>query len=126
MGTNIQSSKTDKVFDIHERIFNFVVRVLNLTKSLPKTAQNYNIVGQISRSVTSMGANAQEADGSNSRRQFLNNMLIAKKETKETNYWLKIIYATNIGFQKRMGNLIQEGKEIEAIVSSIVEKTKKN
>lgn len=52
--------------------------------------------------------------------------ILAGNFLKETNYWLKIIYATNSAIQKRMGDLIQEGKEIEAIVSSIVEKTKKN
>lgn len=114
-----------KVYDIHKRIFEFVVNVLNLTKTLPKTQQNLNIIGQVSRSVTSIGANSQEADGSNSRRQFLNNMLITKKETKETNYWLKVIHSINPGYQKRMEPLLQEGSEIEAIVSAIVEKAKK-
>ena len=52
-------------------------------------------------------------------------MLITKKETKETNYWLKVIFATNPGYQNRMGELISEGKEIEAIASAIVEKAKK-
>lgn len=125
MGTNIQLPNSKKVFDIHKRIFDFIVRVLALTKTLPRSTQNLAIVGQISRSVKSIGANAQEADGSNSRRQFLNSMIITRKETKESNYWLRIIHATNIGYQKRMGLLMREGEEIEAIVSSIVEKAKK-
>lgn len=47
---------------------------------------------------------------------------IVKKETKETNYWLGIIYETNEGFQLKMKDIVREGKEIEAIVSSIVQK----
>ena len=92
-------------FDIHKRIFDFVVRVINLTKALPKTAQNIALINQISRSATSIGANG--------------------KETKETNYWLKMISATNSGFSKRMEPLIKEGQEIEAIVSSILLKSAK-
>ncbi len=112
-------------FDIHNRIFDFVVRVVNLTKVLPKTVQNLGFVNQISRSATSMGANGQEADGSTSKKQFVNSFTVVKKETKETNYWLKMISATNPGYSKRMEPLIKEGQEIEAIVSSILIKSSK-
>lgn len=121
MNTNDQSQKP-KEYDIHKRIFKFVIEVLKLTQVLPKTQLNLVSIGQITRSSTSMGANSQEADGSTSRNQFFNSFTIVKKETKETNYWLGIIYETNLGFQKRMDNLIKEGKEIEAIISAIVKK----
>lgn len=122
--TNTQLSMNKKEYDIHKRIFNFIVRVLNLTKSLPKTEQNLVFINQITRSVTSIGANAQEADGSSSRREFLRSMTIAKKETKETNYWLSLIAGTNSGYNVKMQSLIQEGKEIEAIISSIIQKSR--
>lgn len=61
--------KTNK-YDIHDRIFEFIVRVIELTKILPRTAQNLMIIGQIMPSVTSMGANDQEADGA-SRSQVI-------------------------------------------------------
>jgi len=122
--TNKQLTTNKKVFDIHKRIFNFVIRVLNLIKLLPKTQQNLVFINQITRSVTSMGANDQEADGSTSRKEFFRSLTIVKKETKETNYWLKIIAETNPGYKIRMESLIQEGQEIEAIISSIIQKSK--
>lgn len=121
---NKQTLTEKKEYDIHKRIFNFVIRVLKLIKELPKTSQNLVFIQQITRSVTSMGANDQEADGSNSRREFTRSFTIVKKETKETNYWLQIIAETNSGYKKRIEPLIQEGQEIEAIVSSIIQKTK--
>lgn len=121
---NDQNTNSKKEFDIQKRIFNFVIEVLALLNALPKTAQNLVFIGQVTRSVTSMGANGQEADGSTSRREFFRSFTIVKKETKETNYWLKIIAATNPGFQERLEPLLQEGKEIEAIVSSIVQKSR--
>jgi len=111
-------------FDLHKRIFSFVVRVLRLLKVLPKIPQNIVFINQISRSVTSIGANSQEADGSLSVKEFVRSMTIARKETKETNYWLKIIFETNSRLQERMNPLIQEGHEIEAIISSIILKLK--
>lgn len=122
--TNDQLPKSEKEYDIHKRIFNFVIRVLNLIKSLPKTPQNLILINQITRSVTSMGANDQEADGSTSRKEFFRSLTIVKKETKETNYWLRVIAETNSGYKKRMESLIQEGQEIEAIISSIIMKSK--
>lgn len=121
--TNVQKSNS-KEFNIQKRIFSFVVRVLDLTKALPKIAQNLVLINQITRSVTSIGANAQEADGSGTRKAFFHCFVIVKRETKETNYWLSLIAATNVGFQKKMASLLDEGKEIEAIVSSIVQKSK--
>ena len=115
----------EKIQDIHERIYQFVLRVLNLTKSLPKTTQNLVLIAQITRSVTSMGANDQEADGTDSRKDFIAKYSIVRKEGKETNYWLRLIADTNTAFRNRMESLIQEGKEIVKIVSTIILNTKR-
>lgn len=115
----------EKIRDIHERIYEFVVRVLNLTKSLPKTPQNLIIINQITRSVTSMGANDQEADGTDSKKDFVSKYSLVRKEGKETNYWLRLIEDTNPEFKSRMANLKQEGKEIIKIVSAIIINTKR-
>lgn len=111
-----------KEFNIHKRIFSFVLSIIDLTKSLPKTKQNLIFTDQILRSATSIGANAQEADGSTSRKEFFRCFTIAKKETKETNYWLSLISSTNSGFQNSTEIILKEGREIEAIVSAIVQK----
>lgn len=109
-----------RIQDIHERIYQFVVRVITLTKVIPKTPQNIILISQVIRSVTSMGANDQEADGTDSRKDFIAKYAIVRKEGKETNYWLRLIAETNPPLAKRMENLIQEGKEIVKIVSSIM------
>ncbi|MCL4353556.1 four helix bundle protein [Patescibacteria group bacterium] len=106
--------------DIHERIYGFVIRVINLTKVLPKNPQNDVIVYQIVKSATSMGANDQEADGSQSRKDFIAKYSIVKKETKETNYWLRIIRDTNLNISRRMNDLMQEGTELSRIISAII------
>lgn len=115
----------EKIKDIHERIYQFVIRVIKLTKSLPRNSENLILINQIIRSATSMGANDQEADGTDSRKDFISKYSIVRKEGKETNYWLRLISDTNPDFKKRMGGLIQENKEIVMIVSTIILKTKK-
>ena len=110
--------------DIHERIYKFVFRILKLLAALPKTQINQTIVNQCSRSATSVGANDQEADACESKRDFIAKYTIVKKELKETNYWLRLIVDTNPDFKNRMKELQQEGKELLLIISSIIKKTK--
>mgnify|MGYP001604472759 CR=1 FL=1 len=112
--------------DIHDRIYKFVIRVLKLIKQLPKTPENLIIIGQIARSVTSMGANDQEADGVTTRKDFIHKYSIVRKESKETVYWLNIIADTNLSFKPRMKDLIDEGIEIIKIVSTIIYNTQRN
>lgn len=111
--------------DIHERIYNFVIRVINLTKALPKNPQNDVIIYQIVKSVSSMGANDQEADGSESRKDFIAKYSIVKKETKETNYWLRVIGDVNPEFKTRIKDLQAEGLELVKIISAIILSTKR-
>lgn len=118
--TNQSSNNESKIIDIHERIYQFVLRVISVTKVLKKTEQNSILVNQVLRSATSMGANDQEADGTDSKKDFIAKYAIVRKETKETNYWLRLIADTNPELLSRMKNLMQEGKEIAKIISSII------
>lgn len=92
----------EKIKDIHERIYQFVIRVINLIKQLPKNPENIILINQITRSATSMGANDQEADGTDSKKDFIAKYVIVRKEGKETNYWLRVIADTNELFRPRM------------------------
>jgi four helix bundle protein len=82
------------------------------------------IIPQILRYVTSIGANDQEADGTLTKRDFIHSYTIVRKESKETNFWLKLIADTNPTMKNKMEEIIQEGQEITAIVSSIINKTR--
>lgn len=118
--------KEKKINDIHDRIYKFVIRVLKLIRQLPKTPENLIIINQITRSVTSMGANDREADGTTTKKDFIHKYSIVRKEGKETDYWLNIIADTNDYLKPRMKDLILEGQEIIKIVSTIIYRTKKN
>lgn len=111
--------------DIHERIYQFVIRVINLTKVLPKNPQNDVVIYQLVKSATSMGANDQEADGAESKKDFIAKYSIVKKETKETNYWLRVVYDTNPNMAVRMVGLREEGLEIVRVVSTIILNSKR-
>lgn len=116
-----------KNYDIHERIFNFIVKVINFLNKLPKTPTNLIFINQVTRSVTSMGANDQEADGALTKKDFIHGFTVVRKEGKETVFWLRIIENTNLSkFSQEAFDLVAEGKEIVAIVSTIIKNTAKS
>jgi len=119
-------NNTNKQIDIHERIYKFVLQVLKLLSSLPKTSLNLIIIDQCGRAVTSVGANDQEADACESKKDFIAKYSLVKKELKETNYWLRLINDVNPTFRSNMEmeNIQQEGREILLIVSSIIKNAK--
>lgn len=115
-----------KDYNIHERIFNFVINILDLIEKLPKTTTNLVLINQITRSSTSMGANDQEADGALTKKDFIHGFTIIRKEGKETVYWLRVIGKMNPKFKTETDELIIEGNEIVAIVSTIILNALKN
>jgi four helix bundle protein len=122
--SSIENSRKTN-YDIHKRIYKYIVEVIRLTNSLPITNSNKVIVSQILRSVTSMGANDQEADGTLSKKDFLHCYTIVRKEGKETIFWLSLINDTNAATIKtKTTKLLTEGNEIVAILSTIINKTR--
>lgn len=120
------ANNTNKQIDIHERIYKFVLRVLKLLGLLSRTSTNIIIIDQCGRSITSVGANDQEADACESRKDFIAKYSIVKKELKETNYWLRLIQDSNPNLNYDIVLDQQEGKELLLIVSSIIKKSKNN
>ncbi len=119
-----QYRNTDK--DIHTRIYKFIVGCFgSVVRKIPKTPENLPIIGQVSSSLTSMGANDREADGAGSRRDFLSKYTIVRKETKETHYWLCLIRDTGMLPSLIVDPYIQECEEIGKIVSKIMENTRR-
>ena len=112
-------------FDIHEMIYNFVVRVLKLTKCLARDKINEVLLEQLVRCVTSIGANDQEADGVSSKKDFIHCYTISRKEAKETLYWLRLIAQNNPDLSNRMSDLLKENEELIKIISTIIKNADK-
>ena len=118
---------SSKSYEIHERIFNYVIDVIRFLNKIPKTPTNLIFIGQCTRSVTSMGANDQEADGASTKKDFIHKFTDVRKEGKETIFWLRVIGQTNDKRYSPEGErLISEGNEIVAIISTIIKNASKN
>ena len=113
-----------KEYDIKDRTFKFAQRVLEIVVLLPKISECEIIKIQLTKAGTSVGANVEEADGALSKKDFINKMGIARREAKESIYWLRLISGRYID-EGKLTSDIKEANEIKNILSSIIDNTKR-
>ena len=65
-------------YDIRDRTFQFAVRIIHAVRRLPRDAATHVIAYQLVKAVTSVGANVEEADAAESKRDFVHKMSIAR------------------------------------------------
>ena len=110
--------------DIHDRIYLLVLNVLRFTKKIPKSIENQVLLQQLYRSVTSVGANDQEADGALTKADFIHCYTIVRKEAKESIYWIRLLVDTNKISSSEVEDIISESEEIVKIITTIIFKTR--
>ncbi len=111
-------------YNLQDRTFDFAVEVRLFCKSLKFTLINSDDIRQVLRSSGSIGANYIEANESLGPKDFKMRLKIARKEAKETIYWLKLIKSYSAQDQTQINKLIQEASELNKILSSIINKVK--
>ena len=82
------------------------------------------IAQQVMRAGTSVGANVEEAQGSQSKKDFTRRMNIARAEAREVLYWLRLIKETELIPIERMGEIITEADELVRILTMIVKRSR--
>jgi len=113
----------EKIYDLKDRTFKFAQRVLDITETLPKKPESEIIRKQLAKAGTSIGANVEEADGTLTKKDFVNKMTIARKEAKEARYWLRITAGRFIK-EEAVASDIKESQELISIISSIINKSR--
>lgn len=111
--------------NLENRTLEFGKNVIGLCKELQKDTINIELIKQIIRSATSIGANYREANECLGKKDFLHRLRIARKEAKETTYWLELISESNKNKEKEIKILLQETIELRNILSSIITKSEK-
>ncbi len=112
--------------DIQERTFKFGIRIIRLVDRLPRRLAAIELGRQVLRSGTSIGANVQEADAAESKKDFRHKMAIARKEAQETRYWLGLILAEILPNDQEATALRQEADELARILRAIIDNTRED
>jgi four helix bundle protein len=114
----------DVPYDIRERTLQFAVRVIQAIRRLPEDAATRVLAYQLVKAATSVGANVEEADGAESTRDFVHKMSIARKEARESRYWIRIVRASIVD-NENWNSLQQESEELARILSAIINSARK-
>jgi four helix bundle protein len=112
------------VYDLEARTEQFAREVRAFIKRLPHTLANEEDGRQLVRSSGSVGANYIEANESLSKKDFLVRIKTARKEAKESRYWLRLVdTGSDKTLEKDCQQLIREATELMNILSAIYRKT---
>ena len=110
--------------NVQDKSFYFAVRIVNLCRYLQTEQKEYILSKQLMRSGTSIGANVSESQQAQSRLDFINKLNIALKEAYETNYWLRLLYATKLLTETEFQSIFADCQEIERLLIAIIKTSK--
>ena len=111
--------------DLPDRTFAFAERIVKLCLALEQNGRiSATLANQLLRSGTSIGANVEEGQASQSKADFVSKYSIACKEARETHYWLRLLASTELVSPDRLAPLTDEANELIAILTAIIKKSR--
>ncbi len=109
-----------------DKSLHFAIRIVRLYRYLIKKDKDmFAVYNQLLKSGTSIGANISESQGAASTKDFLNKLSISLKEGFETDYWLRVLYGSEILDINEFESLDSDNKELIKLLISIIKTSKK-
>src|SRR5438552_2007463 len=97
--------------NLPERTFEFAVTILDLVRQIPDGTVGWVVGKQLARSGTSIGANICEANHAFTDAEFAHRCSIARKESSETDYWLRLCHRCDLLSAEQSVPARQEAEE---------------
>ena len=116
------SGSARHAFDLEERTAKFGEAIIRFCKNIPRAPENDRLVNQLVGCGTSVGANYCEANDGVSKKDFKCTIGRCVKETKETEFFLRMIAASEPKLADEARELYREAKELHLIFASIFRK----
>ena len=111
-------------YDLEERTRKFSKDIIRFLRKIKQHRINGNIISQLLRSATSVGANYCEANNASSKKDFRNKIFICKKEIQETKYWLEMLAEASPEDKESLKYFWKEAHEITLIFNKIASSLK--
>ena len=105
--------------------YHFAIRIVKMTRLIKCNTREENLLKQIFRSGTAIGALISEAEFAQSPADFINKLSVALKECNETIYWLDILKDVELLTDSEYESMLMDAKELLAMLISSI-KTVKN
>ena len=107
--------------DFADRAFAFACDIVKLYKELPPTVPQV-IKTQLLKAATSAGANLVEAQAASSRRDLAARFAISLRESREAQYWLRVINATRLAPEAMLRSRLKAAAVQVAILTKAVKR----
>ncbi len=116
-----------KKYDLEDRFVDYTCRMIDVVESLPNSRAGNYIAGQLVRACHSPTFNYGEAQGAESRNDFIHKMGVILKELKECRTALKIIIKKQmIQPVNKLNPIYKETEELIAIIGKSISTAEKN
>lgn len=105
------------------RIYRYILRLVRFLTALPNRPVIREIVSQLMRSGTSIGANYFEAQSASSKKDYRNFFNYSLKSANETKFWIAVLRDTNLvpkELHQECEWLLAETKELANIFASSI------
>lgn len=107
--------------DIKEWTLEFAVLIVRLSKELKSNKKiDLDVISQVRRSGTSVGANVREAKASSSRKELARFYDIALRSANETDFWIEVIKRGYDFDSELMRTVKEELNQIAKVIGKII------
>ena len=107
------------IYDLYNRTKKFSKKMFDIVLRVNRNDINRNVILQLIRSATSVGANYCEANNASSKKDFLNKIFICRKEIQESKYWIEMLVKVNPDIKDNLRLLWKEAHELSLIFNKI-------
>lgn len=121
MASFVRVKLVTRSFDLEDRLINFASSIIQLSESLPQTFAGRHLAGQLIRSGTAPALHYGEAQGAESRKDFIHKMKVALKELRETSNGLRIVKHVNWLPTDKLNPILEENNQLISIFVRSIE-----
>ena len=105
----------------------FAVRIIRVTESMKRTRAGIYVADQLLRSGTSPYGHHGEAEGAESRDDFIHKLKVCYKELREARRWLRLVHRTPlVAKPELLVSLLTESDELVRIFSASIRTAENN
>ena len=109
-----------------DKSYLFSVQLIKLYGPATYESSGFSLFQQLIRSGTSIGANIEEAQAAQSKRDFIAKLYISLKESRETRYWLRLLRDTGYITPTDAKDLLPKCEELLKMLTSALITSRRN
>jgi four helix bundle protein len=100
--------------------------IIRACEALPTSRAGKHVEDQLRRSGTAVGAHHAEAQGAQSRKDFIHKLSLSLKEAREARYWLGVALHAGYAPDLNLARLQDESTELIAILQASQSTARRN